>query len=81
MDVKIEFSLYVMGAEFAEAIHPSTVNTRVYAGAQHPTYWASSQVTISDKPILYIRVKKARAVNIIGAIMNSYSSRTDNIDD
>ena len=81
MDVKVEFSFYVMGAEFTEANRPNIVNTWVYAGAQHPTYWASSQVTISDKPILYIRVKKARAVNIRGAIRNSYSSRVDNIDD
>ena len=31
MDVKVEFSLYVMGAEFAKTIDRSTVNTRVNA--------------------------------------------------
>jgi len=42
--------------------------------ADFTTYWASSHVTISDRPILYIRVKKARIVKIKGAIKNSYSS-------
>lgn len=31
MDVKVEFSLYVMGAEFAEAIHQRIVNTWLFA--------------------------------------------------
>ena len=31
MDVKVEFSLYVMGAEFAKTIDKSTVNTLVNA--------------------------------------------------
>lgn len=38
---------------------------------------ASSHVTIGDRPILYIRVKKASAVKIIGAIKNSYSSNIE----
>ena len=29
MDVKVEFSLYVMGAKFAKTIDSSMVNTRV----------------------------------------------------
>ena len=36
-------------------------------------------MTIFDKPILYIRVKKAKKVKIKGAIINSYSSRTDSM--
>ena len=42
---------------------------------------ASSHVTIGERPILYIRVKKASAVKIIGAIKNSYSSNTERIED
>ena len=50
-------------------------------GRRATTYWASSQVTMFDKPILYIRVKNDMAVKIKGAIMNSYSSSVDKIDD
>lgn len=32
---------------------------------------------MGDRPILYMRVKKASAVNMIGAQMNSYSSRKE----
>jgi hypothetical protein len=31
---------------------------------------------MGDKPILYSRVKKAKKVNMMGAMMNSYSSKT-----
>ena len=34
-------------------------------------------MTIGDKPIFHIRVKKASAVNIKGAMINSYSSRKE----
>lgn len=36
---------------------------------------------MSDSPILYIRVKKARKVNIKGAMRNSYSSSVESIED
>lgn len=36
---------------------------------------------MGDSPILYIRVKKARKVKMRGAMMNSYSSSMDSIDD
>lgn len=40
-------------------------------------YCASSHVTIGDRPIFHIRVKKASAVKMRGAQMNSYSSRKE----
>jgi hypothetical protein len=40
------------------------------------TYWASSQVTMGERPIFHMRVKTARAVNMSGAHIHSYSSRT-----
>lgn len=41
----------------------------------------TSQVTIGLRPILYNRVKKARAVKIRGAMRNSHSSRISRKDD
>ena len=49
----------------------------MHGGERISTYWASSQVTIGDRPIFHMRVKKASAVKIRGANRNSYSSRNE----
>ena len=44
------------------------------------TYCASSQVTMGDSPIRYMRVKKERKVKMIGAYRNSHSSMIERTD-
>ncbi len=85
MDIEVEFSLEVVGAELAETEQSS--NKQVSGpfpgsrrGLARDTYCASSQVTMLDRPMRYIRVKKARIVKIRGARRNSYWSRWDTID-
>jgi hypothetical protein len=65
-----------VGTELAEAVIEQVSDQVFHAQADGcATYWASSQVTIGDKPIFHMRVKKASAVKISGAIMYSYSSK------
>ena len=67
-----------MRAEFPKAIvNVSSVPISHQVEAAH---WASSQVTMGDKPILYMRVKKAKKVKTRGARTNSYSSRVFRIE-
>ena len=80
--VEVEFAFEVVGAEFAEAGKKRGMLAVVlwYEGwwmggrCFGEMYWASSQVTMLEIPILHVRVKKARKVKISGAIMNSHSS-------
>jgi hypothetical protein len=76
MDIKVEFALEVMGSELAKTVHRhvSMLLSGEVDGGAGETYWASSQVTMGDKPIFHMRVKKAKNVNIKGATIHSYSS-------
>lgn len=86
MHVKIKFSFQVVRAELPEAdgemgiSNCSALRIKGREGCER-TYWASSQVTIFERPILYVRVKKASAVKTRGAIINSYSSKVDSRED
>jgi hypothetical protein len=78
MDIEIELSLKIVGTEFAEAdrMRKSVAGLGIGEELRHDlAYWASSQVTIGDRPIFHKRVNSAKAVKISGAIKNSHSSR------
>lgn len=79
MDIKVKLALYVVGTKFTET--RTSFNLRYILEELVPvvgvgyTYWASSHVTIFERPIRYNLVNRARAVNMIGAITTSHSSR------
>ena len=72
VDVEVELALQVVGTEFAKTRENISI-----APAWRPcmTHCASSHVTMGESPILHSLVKRANAVKIKGARMNSYSSR------
>jgi hypothetical protein len=80
MHIEIKLALQIVRPEL-----PKTESIEVLAkdGNAHAnrwngvvTYWASSQVTMFERPMRYSRVKRARAVKTMGAIITSHSSRT-----
>jgi len=72
MYIEVEFSLQVVGAELAKTSERLAIG---HANGRSMAYCASSQVTMSDIPIFHMRVKKANAVKIKGAMRNSQSSK------
>jgi hypothetical protein len=69
VDIEIELAFKVVRTELSKTVE--VVRLGFNRTKREPTYWASSQVTIGERPIFHMRVKKARAVKISGAHMNS----------
>jgi hypothetical protein len=76
MDIKVEFTFEVVRTELSETEAIVSLPSLQPGNLQSPqtsraTYWASSQVTMLDCPILYNLVKKARKVKTSGAMTDS----------
>jgi hypothetical protein len=74
MDIEVEFAFEVVGAELSKAVR-FVLALVATTEKMLPAYCASSQVTIGERSIFHIRVKKAKAVNMRGAMNGSSSSQ------
>lgn len=70
--IKVEFAFEVVGSKLAKA-REARVSARRLAedGDGRKSYCASSQVTIGERSIFHMRVKKARAMKRMGATIGS----------
>lgn len=77
VDIEVELALEVVATELSETVRCIVSASLEICGiwTDGCAHWASSHVTMGERPILKKRVKKARNVNTRGAMIHSWLAR------